>query len=217
MQPNTVAVNQSGFSTTDTKFAAVLMLFGCRLNHPDHALDATLQYPSKDIYLRSRKDRSIKPQKQIVWNFGHMPVGPKEVFAAYSAKDADQQFDALVDDLRPVVLADIKDRIERAKRNAEEAKERGDETIYDEESLPEYALDNSLSAMAAKLKSAHSAAVAQSCREVLELREHLISILKRVPPLCWEIVVWGKRMRTLAKFPQNASIEVQTSHLNNIS
>src|SRR5258707_787939 len=111
------------FSTTNTKFAAVLLLFGFRLNHPSQPLEWSLEYPSKEAYIKSRKDP--------------------------------------------------------------------------------------------KIKAAHSANVVQCCREVLEAREYLMSILKLVPRLAKPIVVFGKGTR-FAKFGGNASKETQITHLDNL-
>ncbi len=219
MQPNTIALNESGFSTTDTKFAATLLLFGCRLNHPNNALDATLQYASKEAYLRSRKDPSIKPIKKVAWNFGHMPVMPRELFAAYSSKDSDEQFEWLLTGMAQRVIDEL-DKRRKESREGEMAPTSIDAVVVNLQSgfNEAHALADILTSEISKIKSSHSAAVAQSCREVLEAREYLISIIQRIPPLAWEIVVWGKGNPPLpAKFPQNATIEVQTSHLNNIS
>src|SRR5260221_10492959 len=161
------------FSTTNPKLAAALLLFGFRLNHPSQPLEWSLEYPSKEAYIKSRKDPKIKPVEKVAWIFSYCPTRPADIFRDFNSKDSEQKLEQVLDKW----VTDPKAKLE--------------------------------------IKAAHSANVVQCCREVLEAREYLMSILKLVPRLAKPIVVFGKGTQ-FAKFGGNASKETQITHLDNL-
>jgi hypothetical protein len=164
--------SESTLSTTNTKLAAVLMLFGFKLKQ-HQPFEWNDEFASKELYFKSRKDRSIKPTVKVTWNFEVAGVNAREIVTAFSAKDQDVRFNQLVDE----VVTDPKLR--------------------------------------AEVKAAHSAAVTQGAREVLDHRDFLIRLFREIPELGKWIVVFNDRGQ-YARFGRNASIETQTQLLSRI-
>jgi hypothetical protein len=165
--------SESTLCTTNTKLAAVLMLFGFKLRrHQPFNWDD--EYASKELYLRSLKDRSIKPLVKVTWNFELNSVDPREILSAFASKENDVRFDELVNE----IAAELSEKLN-------------------------------------KLKAAHSAAVAQAGREVLDHRDFLVRMFREIPEAAKWVLIWNDRGQNV-RFGRNASTETQTEMLSRI-
>src|SRR5260370_39914075 len=90
------------FSTTNTKFAAVLLLFGFRLNHPSQPLEWCLEYPSKEAYIKSRKDPEIKPVEKVARNLSSCPTRPADIFRDLHSEDSEHKLQQVLTKWRTV-------------------------------------------------------------------------------------------------------------------
>ena len=166
-----LSYQESLISTKNTKLAATLMVFGFQLRR-HQPLEWNNEFASKELYFRSLKEHAIRPVAKVSWNFENSGTDPRAVFSAFAGKQADKDFDALV-----------------------------------EAEVPETSRLN--------LKAAHSAVIAQACREVLEHREFLVRLLHEIPEGAKWIVVWNERGQ-FARFGNNASVETRTELLSRI-
>src|SRR6266478_2361224 len=143
-----LSYQESLISTKNTKLAATLMVFGFQLKR-HQPFEWNNEFASKELYFRSRKEHAIRPTAKVSWNFENSGTDPRAVFTAFSSKDADKEFDALV-----------------------------------EAEVPE--------PIRLKLKAAHSAVLAQACREALEHREFLVRLLHQIPEDAKWTLVWNE-------------------------
>jgi hypothetical protein len=164
--------SESTLCTSNTKVAAALLLFGfkLRLHQPFNWDD---EFASKELYLRWRKDRSVKPVVKVTWNFELNGTNAREIMAGFAGKENDIKFDELVNE----VVSDAEHR--------------------------------------KRIKEAHSAAVAQAAREVLNHRDWLIKLFRKIPEEGKWNLVWNDRGQ-FVRFGRNASIETQTEMLSRL-
>src|SRR5258707_10639109 len=134
----TLPYREQSVSTLNAKLAAALMLFGFRLKR-NNPFTWDNEFDSKELCMRSRKDKSIKPREKVTWNLEPSNTSPNEIFAAFAGKESDVNFEAKVDEL-------VSEPHARA-----------------------------------QIKAAHSAAIAQAAREVLDHREHLSKVYNQIP------------------------------------
>jgi hypothetical protein len=72
------------------------MVFGFQLKQ-HQPFEWNNEFASKELYFRSLKEHAIRPVAKVSWNFENSGTDPRAVFAAFSGKLAEKEFDALVE------------------------------------------------------------------------------------------------------------------------
>src|SRR5882762_3482224 len=91
-----LSYQESLISTTNTKLAATLMVFGFQLKR-HQPFEWNNEFASKELFFRSRKEHAIRPVAKVSWNFENNGTDPRAVFSAFSGKKSEEEFDALVE------------------------------------------------------------------------------------------------------------------------